>query len=59
MERLFAFIKKLFTYRSPEEIYLSNAIDHFDLEQRIRKLDRRQGSVGPFGFKDNYRYNRY
>jgi len=54
MERLFAFIKKLFTYRSPEEIYLSNAIDHFDLEQRIRKLDRGQVHTGPFGYKEKY-----
>lgn len=56
MGRLFRFIKKLFTYKSPEEIYLSNAIDHFDLEQRIRKLDRGQINCGPFGYKEKYRY---
>lgn len=57
--QLWKFIKKIFKSKSWEEQYLSAAVDHFDLEQRIRKLDRRQGSVGPFGFKDNYRYNRY
>jgi len=56
MGRLFAFIKKLFTPKSPEEIYLSNAIDHFDLEQRIRKLDRGQVYAGPGGYKEEYRY---
>ena len=57
--QLWKFIKKIFKSKSWEEQYLSAAVDHFDLEQRIRKLDRRQGSVGPFGYKDNYRYNRY
>ena len=57
--QLWKFIKKIFKSKSWEEQYLSAAVDHFDLEQRIRKLDRRQGTVGPFGFKDNYRTNRY
>ena len=57
--QLWKFIKKIFKSKSWEEQYLSAAVDHFDLEQRIRKLDRRQVNVGPFGFKDNYRINRY
>lgn len=56
--QLWKFIKKIFKSKSWEEQYLSAAaVDHFDLEQRIRKLDRRQ--VGPFGFKDNYHIRRY
>ena len=47
------FLKKLFTYsqRDWDEDYLSRAVDHVDLERRIRELDRRQVVTGPFGFK--------
>ena len=57
--QLWKFIKKIFKSKSWEEQYLSAAVDHFDLEQRIRKMDRRQINVGPFGYKDTYRINRY
>lgn len=51
--RFLKFLKKLFTYteRNWDEEYLSNAIDHADLERRIRELDRRQVVTGPFGYK--------
>jgi len=47
------FLKKLFTYpqRDWDEDYLSRAVDHVDLERRIRELDRRQVVTGPFGYK--------
>ena len=32
-----------------EEAYLSQSVDHVDLERRIKQLDRRQIEVGPFG----------
>ena len=31
------------------EDYLSQSTDHADLERRIRKLDRREVTHGPFG----------
>ena len=31
------------------EDYLSQSTDHADLERRIRKLDRREVTAGPFG----------
>ncbi len=35
--------------RSWEEDYLSQSVDHVDLERRIKQLDRGQIEVGPFG----------
>ena len=31
------------------EAYLSQSVDHVDLERRIKQLDRGQIEVGPFG----------
>ena len=40
------------------ENYLSQSTDHADLERRIRKLDRREGTHGPFGTitHNSYKY---
>ena len=51
--RFLQFIKKFFTYapKDWDEDYLSQSVDHVDLERRIRELDRRQVVTGPFGYK--------
>ena len=59
MHKIIQLLKNFLKSKSYEEQYLSAAVDHFDLEQRIRKLDRRQVNVGPFGYKDNYNIYRY
>ena len=40
------------------ENYLSQSTDHADLERRIRKLDRREVTHGPFGTitHNSYKY---
>lgn len=43
------FSNLLWTQRNWEEDYLSQSTDHADLERRIRKLDRREVTHGPFG----------
>jgi hypothetical protein len=44
-----AIIKKLFAPKmSAEELYLSKSVDHFDLENRQRELQRRQFDGGNF-----------
>ena len=40
---------KAWTQQRWEEHYLSQSVDHVDLERRIKQLDRRQIEVGPFG----------
>ena len=40
---------KVWTQQRGEEHYLSQSVDHVDLERRIKQLDRRQIEVGPFG----------
>mgnify|MGYP001965132983 FL=1 len=37
-----------------EEHYLSQSVDHVDLERRIKQLDRGQVQVGPFGARRVY-----
>jgi|11BtaG_2_1085332.scaffolds.fasta_scaffold02216_3 hypothetical protein len=41
--------KIFYSTRNWEEDYLSQSTDHADLERRIRKLDRREVTHGPFG----------
>ena len=48
------FLRKIFkqllwTQKDWTEDYLSQSTDHADLERRIRKLDRREVTHGPFG----------
>jgi len=38
------------------EDYLSQSTDHADLERRIRKLDRREVTHGPFGTITHHGY---
>ena len=38
-----------YNQRRWEEAYLSQSVDHVDLERRIKQLDRGQIEVGPFG----------
>lgn len=49
-------LDKLFGRRiSTEEQYLSQSVDHADLERRLRELDKRQFGGNQFGFL----YNRF
>jgi len=43
------FSNLLWTQKNWEEDYLAQSTDHADLERRIRKLDRREVTHGPFG----------
>jgi hypothetical protein len=43
--------KMVWTQRRWDEDYLSQSVDHVDLERRIKQLDRRQVEVGPFGHR--------
>ena len=54
MQLLKKILSKLYTFmfndqRRWEEDYLSQSVDHVDLERRIKQLDRGQIEVGPFG----------
>ena len=54
MQLLKKILSKLNTFmfndqRTWEEDYLSQSVDHVDLERRIKQLDRGQIEVGPFG----------
>ena len=49
-------LNKLFGQRiSKEEKYLAQAVDHIDLDRRLRELDKRQFGGNQFGFL----YNRF
>ena len=43
--------KMVWTQRRWDEDYLSQSVDHVDLERRSKQLDRRQVEVGPFGHR--------
>lgn len=43
--------KMVWTQRRWDEDYLSQSVDHVDLERRIKQLDRRQIEMGPFGHR--------
>ena len=54
MQLLKKLLSKLNTFmfndqRRWEEDYLSQSVDHVDLERRIKQLDRGTIEVGPFG----------
>jgi hypothetical protein len=50
MRTLRKLLSKLFrTQKDWTEDYLGQSTDHADLERRIRKLDRREVTHGPFG----------
>lgn len=60
MRNLLKQLRKLFWTRTNwEEDYLSQSLDHADLERRIRKLDRREVTTGPFGTVTHYGYKKY
>lgn len=58
MRLLHTILKKLksmvWTQSRWEEHYLSQSVDHVDLERRIKQLDRGQVQVGPFGARRVY-----
>jgi hypothetical protein len=49
-------IKKLFTPTDWVEKYLSDSVDHYDLERRQRELDRGQIRPGYYGHTKPIRY---
>ena len=56
MIQFFKTIKKLFTPTDWVEKYLSDSVDHYDLERRQRELDRGQVRPGFYGHTKPIRY---
>ena len=54
MRKLLNYIKSLFIETNWEEKYLSQSVDHYDLERRQRALNNGTITVGPYGRRQKY-----